>query len=503
MRRVWLVAAVVSLAFAACTFGAGEPPFRPSLRWVACPADVEASFVSRHQCGYLTVLQDRSQPHGRTVRLLVVKVWPVGMEPRPGIGTGFGGNVGDPRGLGGGTATGATRLERVVIEMESRGAGPHSEPSLRCPEVDALDKVAAVSRTGDQRLLDEFLAAVRTCRDRLTQTGVDVADYDVSATAVDVEDLRVALGIDRWATVSSEGTASRYVVEYLRRFPDRVDAAFLDSPWFPDVDDLTGGIAGTKAALRQLFTTCAQDTKCDRAHPALADAWQAALHQLAETPLRGPARAGQAGVLVDAGKLLRIARFALGGDGPANLSLVPGIITDAAAGRLSAELARLVADDPLFCAGYRPLCAGQNGFAWGVFLTTFCRDQVPFIDRATVTRQASGDPAYQQVFANSPYLAACDAWQVPAGPPAVHQPVDTQVPLLLLVGQFDSFSPPQVQAAVSRLDHAWAVQVPGQTHNVLGFSDCPIDIRNAWVHQPSAPPAGTQCLHEMGIQFRD
>ena len=42
----------------------------------------------------------------------MVKAWPVGVEPRPGIGTGLGGNIGDPFLLTGGMATGATRPAR-------------------------------------------------------------------------------------------------------------------------------------------------------------------------------------------------------------------------------------------------------------------------------------------------------------------------------------------------------------------------------------------------------
>jgi hypothetical protein len=83
------------------------------------------TFVSRHQYGYLTVLQDRAKPTGRTIRLLTVMAWPVGVDPLPGMATGFGGNIGDPRSIDGGIAPGATRLGRIVVQLESRGAGPH------------------------------------------------------------------------------------------------------------------------------------------------------------------------------------------------------------------------------------------------------------------------------------------------------------------------------------------------------------------------------------------
>ena len=493
MRRALPVIAIVSLALTGCYPSATDHTFRPRLEWTACPPDVEASFVSRHECGYLTVLQDRTNPRGRTVRLLLVKAWPVGVEPGPGIGSGFGGNIGDPRGLTGNIATGATRAGRIVVEIESRGAGPHVQPRLTCPEVDQLATRAAAARSDDPALLRDFETAVKACHDRLAVSGVDVADYDVAERAADLEDLRVALGADH-LHIGAEGTASRFAFEYLRRFPGHVATAYLDSPWFPDVDDLTGGIAGTRAALAELFTACAAENGCEQTFPRLESTWRAALDRLNTTPLRGP------GILVDAAKLLRIVRFALGGDGPDNLRLLPRIITDAARGVLSPDLARLVAADPVFCAGYRPLCTGQDGFGLGVYLTVLCRDQLPFVDSAALSAAANGEPAYQTVFVNSPYRTACAAWDVPAADPATHESIRTGVPLLLLTGQFDSFSAPAwAQTRAGRLEHAWAVTVAGQTHNVLGFSECAIATRNAWRQAPMSPPSSDVCSGHVGF----
>lgn len=56
--------AAAALILAGCTGGPGSPAFRPSFHQVRCPADVEVQLVAPHSCGYLTVLQDRSQPAG-------------------------------------------------------------------------------------------------------------------------------------------------------------------------------------------------------------------------------------------------------------------------------------------------------------------------------------------------------------------------------------------------------------------------------------------------------
>ena len=504
-RSLGLVGTVCLLAALGCGPLERRAHFTASLDWQPCPSKVEITFLSDHECGYLTVLEDRTKPAGRTVRLLVAKVPPTGTSSREGIGTSFGDNVGDPKALGGDMAAGATRMQWIFINVEQRGAGPNSEPSLRCPEVDLLQPRAARSLTRDAALRTSFVEAVRACAERLRGTGIDLARYGSVAAADDVEDLRIAIGLDRWSIASSYGTQSRALFNYLQQHPARVQAADLDSPWFPHIDELTGGVLATRSALDTLFDACASQPACHRDHPDLKTTWAAALHRLRTHPLAGSAvnsSGDPTEVLVDDGTLLRMARFALGGDGPANLAELPSIIAAAADGQLTPDLARWVAQDPTFCAGYRPLCAGQDGFSLGVYLTTFCAEQLPFVDPTALAAAIDDDPTYQAVFGGSPYRAACAAWTVPPAETSPAQ-VRTAIPVLVLSGQFDSYSPFSVsQAEAARLDRAWALQDPGSTHNVTGFSPCSISVRNAWTWAPTAPPDASACRSAKVIPLR-
>ena len=491
-RAVAGTVALVLVMAVACTGGGATPSFHPTLQWGTCPSDVEIQYFSRHQCGWLTVLQDRSQPAGKTIRLLVVETWPVGETPVPGFNAGFDGDIGNGRGYGS-AAAGATRTQHTSFALEVRGTG-HSEPSLSCPEVDALDPREARALTGDDGLLRDFLAAVGACRDRLTAEGVVPADYDINNPVLDMEDLRVAVDVDQWDFVAGYGTASRYLFEYLREFPDRVSGVWMDSPQFPQVDEVSAGIGGTRYALDQLFEACRNDARCATAYPDLRGQWDRALARLERRPLRGP-------VTVDAGKLLRAARFTLGGDGPENLTKLPAMIAAAARGRIDPQLAEIMTNAPLFCAGYRPSCS--SGFSLGVYLTALCRDEVPFIDPASLAEAAGGDPTYEAVFVHDPYLAACEAWDVPPADSSVHDPVRADVPALLFSGQFDSFSPPPAaRDALKDYGTGWVLEIPGQTHNALGFTECPIGIRNRWIWHPMSPPRDTRCLKDMGIMFQ-
>ena len=204
------------------------------LRWHDCSADIEAGFISRHRCGTLVVPQDRTDDAAGTLDLAVIQVWPVGVEPRAGLGTGFAANIGDPRHFDGGMAAGATRLRSIVVELAFRGTNP-SSPALTCPEVDAL--AGRARRAAGRRRWDCGATSSRPCPTapiRLRGQGIEPAEFDTAAAAADLEDLRLAMGVDAWSGAGSYGTQSRVLYQYLNDFPGRLEAAWLDSPWFPE-----------------------------------------------------------------------------------------------------------------------------------------------------------------------------------------------------------------------------------------------------------------------------
>ena len=501
--RLQVLAPLLALLVVAtgCTGGSNESvAFRPSVQDVQCPSDVEVQLVVQHSCMFLTVPENRSQPGGRTIRVFVVKIEPPDSPPDPDPMLVLGGDLGNPAVLGGISPI-SSRVHRVAYVMELRGVG-HSEPSLSCPEVDGLAAEAAAARTSDLPFRSDFLSAVGACRDRLVGQGIDLAAYDVQQTAADVEDLRGALGIPEWNLLSL-GSDSRFTLEVVREFPEHVRSMVTDSPQFPQVDEATGAVTGTRNALDELFKECAGDPSCDAAFPKLQRTWESALAGLEANPIELSAREapGQGRVLVDAGKFLRAARLALGGDGPSDLEGLPASIAAAADGHLSPEISSILAYDPTLCAGYRPACP-QGAFAFGEYLTVFCRDEAPFVDRATLAGSVAGDPPLDAVFGDHPYLAACDVWDVPPASASVQQPVTSVVPTLALVGQFDSFSPVAIaREALASFSSGYLVEIPGQTHNVLGFGDCAVSIRNAWIDHPTSAPTDTSCLRAQEVHF--
>jgi pimeloyl-ACP methyl ester carboxylesterase len=490
-RRHLAIVLAMTVAPAACSDHAKSPPeaFSPSFEEVECPEDITLANLAPLTCGYLTTLENRAEPDGTTVKTFVVRTDPPDEEPL-GVVLSIDNDLGASGGMGAGP--GAARTHSVVYQINPRGTG-RSEPSLACPEVEAVAVEAAEAPSASPEARDHLLAAVGECHDRLVAHGIDPAAYDTEQSAQDIEDLRQVLGVERW-NLTAQGTYSRYQLEVARRWPEHVGYMFFDSPQFPGAADPDVAVTGLDYAFEQLTAACAAAPACATATPDLAALLKDATARLDQEPVTFIADVGHlataAGrpvtVLVDGAKLLRAVRATLGGDGPDGVLLLPGTIAAAARGEVSGQLKSILGYDSLLCTGYRPLCNvdPDAAFSMGVYLTTLCRDQAPFIDLA-----ASDD---------NPYLAACDAWDVPAASPAVNEPVSVDIPTLVFSGQFDSFSPaPLARAAVEHLPNGYAFEIPKQTHNVMGFGECQIEIRNAWVQHPEAPPADTSCLDDL------
>ena len=512
MFAVFILAAcspVTPTAAPSAPLPAGSPlttAFTPKLVDGACPDDIELRALVQHSCAYLTVLEDRSKPTGRTIRLLVVRTPPPGLTPRDWPGTAFGGDLGTS--FAGVTADGATRTRAVQYQLDPRGLR-RSDPNLQCPEIDALDVPVAEAKSGDPDIQSQLIAAVAGCRQRLQGMRVDVAAYDVANTAADLEDLRVALSLDSWL-VDTKGDASLYTLEYLRHWSAHVGRVVLDSPRFPQERDSAGGLEGLEYAWGRFVAECGADAPCARLLPDPTSTLRAAVARLDSHPAVLQVVAGSlaasanrpVALLVDGQRLLRAVRFALGGDGPDSVRQLPSIIERASHGEINQALARILGGHSTLCVGYRPECGPPGSLTWGVYLTVLCRDIVPF-DSPPTPADLTADPVgFAGLFRGDLLQSSCPAWNVPPAEASTVAPPSVMTPMLVYSGEMDSWSTrPEIEAALSSLPNAQYFELVGQTHNVMGFTNCSADMRNAWLDDPMSPPPDTSCLASLHPTF--
>ena len=138
---------------------------------------------------------------------------------------------------------------------------------------------------------------------------------------------------------------------------------------------------------------------------------------------------------------------------------------------------------------------------FGLALGVSCRESYPFAtpeDLAaagrkafpdypvSVTREGIGGWAY--------FNEDCrDVWKVPAAPEAMHQPVVSGLPTLLISGSFDTLtSLAGAKAAAAKLSHATIISIPGIGHFVSPASPCAQDVIVSFLADPAAPD--TSCV---------
>jgi pimeloyl-ACP methyl ester carboxylesterase len=448
---------------------------------VVCPTDVTAEIVTEVTCGYLTVPEDRSTPEGAEVRLFVARVQPPGEDPEPEpmlvVGTEFGTQANY-----GGIAPLAQRVNREIIFLDHRGSG-HSEPSLGCPEIERLHPGILSrpwSRPAARTLVVDAAAA---CAGRLREAGVNLDAYGIEAIVADVEDVRVALEIDMW-NLFSLGSTSLVHFALLREHPEHVRAVVLDTPTFPQIDPVATGIGGFQARLDELNAACTADPACSGTFGDL----ERLLRTAFERASFGEGTAAGTTVALDDVVGVRVLMDSF--DTTEIIARIPLGIAGSLNG--SPETNDAIAEAMLFgsalCVGYLSDC--DKPLAHGANLSILCRNRAPFIDEGSIAL-AERQPWLVQAFAPSPMLAACEGWDVAAGDPALTEPVATDVPILILEGQYAW--PDAARETIEGLSNAWVVEIPNWGTNALGSGDCALAIRNAWVADPTIPPE-TSCL---------
>lgn len=476
MNRAWSFALAGGLLLAACDGTAPTDPgadqHEPGLAWHACPDRIGLTVTTKHRCGTLTVPLDHDDPKAGTLDLAVFQAWSAeGATSTDEVAITLGFNFGEPKHDAGTMPGLSERVAVPVVALAPRGVGEEGGVPLDCPEVDGVG--AGSLGEPDSASRGSFVGGVAACRDRLVSEGVDLDLFGIDDMAEDVEDLRSAMGVDRWFTMISYGELSRVTDVYAAAYGSRVRAVVEDSPAPHGRDSFAAAGEGLRSALDALFTECAEDPVCARRYPDLAARWQAALERVAAKPLTANATGGE--LLVDAPRFVRAVRAMLG-NGPGLVPDVPRIITTAAEGQLHPTLASVVGTDDAYCLGYRPLCTKPE-FSMGAYLSQACPE-------LGTQNSPQDDPLYRQVFADSPYVDACDVWDVEASEPAPAPAVAT----LVLVGHLDSWSRPE-----------WfddAVVVRGHAHDVAGTADCVFDIRNPWIADPAQPPDPRPCEDE-------
>jgi pimeloyl-ACP methyl ester carboxylesterase len=434
-----------------------------------------------YTCGYLTVPENRTRPHSRTIRLAVATRKATAPNPKPDPIVFL---TGGPGGSGLGEGPSITKEwhpDRDVIFLDQRGA-LKSDPFLSCPEIDTFMESTVSLSWSAPETAKQSAAAVRTCRDRLARAGADLAAYNTTESASDVADLRIAMGIDRW-NIYGVSYGTDLALQVLRDHPEGIRSVVIDAVLPPNVNPIETGWRAANESATAIYKACAAELACNAAFPDGRAEYTRVINDLAAHPrtvhVTNPKTGQDATVVIDADKLSYTVQFGtLIGSPPK----IPSIIHDLAVGAGKEAALEVL-------AGVFPPAFNSYGLQWGVV----CREMVGRTDPRRVgaagKRALPGFPAsVTAVPAMFPWaFTDCAAWDVPAAPSHVTMAVTSDVPVLLTSGAFDGTAPPSYAAEAARtLKNSKHLVFPGIGHSASRWAPtCFATIMANFLDQPN------------------
>lgn len=194
----------------------GDARFEPG----PCPKTPEpVEALDGARCGTLTVPENRAGASGRTIRLGVAIVPAATGKPTSDPIVWLAGGPGDDAvGEAKMAIDGGLNRDRDVIFMSQRGTYS-ADPDLLCPEIDEFNARSVGLEYDAPSTGRLHVEATKACREKLAGRGIDLSAYNDTESAADYEDLRKALGIDKWNLYGiSYGTHLALV--YMRLHPE-------------------------------------------------------------------------------------------------------------------------------------------------------------------------------------------------------------------------------------------------------------------------------------------
>jgi pimeloyl-ACP methyl ester carboxylesterase len=456
------VAALLALT-AAPTFGMAQ-----ERAWVGderCRLATDSLPAAYGRCGTLEVPLDPAAPDGAKIELFVARL--AGLSPEPRM---------DPLLLisgGPGQSTvdfylqlrGAfelARRDRDIILVDQRGTG-RSARGFACEAPDDLSLDTATP-TELSRVVDDCVA----------ELAHDPRFYTTSVAVQDLERVRAALGVEQW-NVYGVSYGTRVAQHYLRRYPQRVRSAVLDGVVPPPLALGPDVAREAQRALEQIFARCAADAHCGTRFAALPQLFAEVLARL---------DAGAADETdpppIDALELRTLVRFM--SYNAATVALLPVLISEAHAGNygpLAGQARTLLRELP-------------ESLSFPMSNSVMCAEDAPY-----VTDAATGglEDTYMGTGIMDGIELICARWPVGPVDPDFKTPVVSDIPTLLLSGEYDPITPPSYAERVKAegLGNSVHLVGRGQGHGMVGVGCVPRLLRS-FLEEPAPEKLDASCL---------
>jgi len=422
--------------------------------------------------GYLEVLENRSNINGKTIQFPVYIFKSRNPNPKkdPVIYT-----VGGP---GSTTMPSAQYMnyykyldDRDFILIEQRG-NFYAQPHLDCPEWSKANYESNLPDFDTSKYDSLFTEAAKSCKDRFIKKGVDLNGYNTNEIAADINDLVTVLDIKEYNLLTiSYSTKIAQVL--LRDYPERIRSVVMDSPLPLEVNYDEEGLGNLIQSVEKLLSDCESDNNCNKAFPDIKQRFLDYLQEKTNQPLvvtiENPTSGKLETCYLKGKDLITVFTYASTGD----------IIN------IPFEINKLLNNDLTSVKEQLSYLFREpgNGAGLGMRLSVWCAEEHPFNSQEKIVSETK---KYPQVEGLSPAVfekEICDIWGVKQVPKIENQPIKSNVPILLINGEYDNETPVK-----------WAESMKNNLANSYHL------IFKAWKHTPTTN-WGNQCAMQAANDF--
>lgn len=447
-----------------------------ALDWTSCTLDGGRGNDLSAECTTFTVPENPDQNEGRTIDLNIARIPARSAEPAPDPVFFFAGGPGQsavesyPQVA---AAFNELRDDRDIILVDQRGTGASNPMHCPMPEDEALWEATAE-------------AARQRAEDCLETLDADPRFYTTTVAMSDIDQVREALGAGQINLVGvSYGT--RAAQTYLKYYPEHVRTITLDSI-VPQQEPLGSAHArNLDQGMYRILNACEASPDCSEAFGEITATLAQLREQIGENTFDLQVASPRTGEIIDVPfdrNVLAMALRLLAYD-PSTQSILPLLIHEAQTkqryDRIAAQ-ALLVMDNL------------SDQLAHGMELSVICTEDEPFYpeDRSADTGTLIG-PLFVQFL-----QAECSVWPRGERPADFHEPLDTEVPALLLSGELDPVTPPEFGDIAARQYHnGLHLVLPGQAHSVIRRG-CGSDLMTRFIEAAAVQDLDSSCLEQLG-----
>ncbi|MEQ8672404.1 MAG: alpha/beta fold hydrolase [Aggregatilineales bacterium] len=500
--KLCLLSCIVIVLMGVGVFPAlAQDDFTPTFESGECQFDVTAGLDI--ECGFVTVPENRIDPTDTdTIRLAVAVVRTQSINPQPDpiiyLDGGPGGQtIASLPGLYENQFLPLADADRDIIFFDQRGVG-FSEPNLFCQDSVDLELDLLQRNITDVEENELFFNATFACRAQYIAQGIDLSAYTTRQNAADVNDIRQALSYDQLNLLGiSYGSLLGQVI--MRDFPDMVRSVILDGVVDPASIQFSvaGQVNQIQNAFDTVFAACNADPACASAYPNL----EALTYSLANSWNEEPINVD---IMLQDGSSYNAVI-----DGADALSTVVLLfyITDAVP-IIPLYIYEMALGDYRRLALIRGAQVDQLGdFYEGMLYSIICQEDGPLITEQLIDEtlsdisQVVGE--YVESIDVSPYevIRLCSDWTEGFINDEVIEPVVSDLPTLLLSGEYDPVTPVEFANTVAEtLSNHYSYEMPGGGHGVSLDGGCPMEIAIDFINNPNEEPDAS-CIDEMGFEF--